>query len=65
MLKPLCIFALLLTISLESHRASGVEHFNFDIQKPHDSRELGKSFVNSLGYERELGNDARMGKINK
>ena len=65
MLKLLCIFAVLLTISLESNRASGVERFNFDIKKPHDSRELGKSFVNSSGYERVLGNDARMGKINK
>ena len=65
MLKPLCIFAVLLSISLESNRASGVERFNFDIKKPQDLRELGKSFVNSSEYERGFGNDARLGKINK
>ena len=65
MLKPLCAFTVLLSISPESNRALGVEHFNFDIKKPHDSRELGKRFVNSSGYDRVLGNDARMGKINK
>ena len=65
MLKPLCTFAVFLSLCLESNRASGVERLNFDIKKPHDSREHGKSFVNSLGYERVLGNDARMGTINE
>ena len=65
MLKALCTFAVLSTIFLESNGASGVKRFNFDIKKPHDSREHGKSFVNSSGYERILGNDARMGKINE
>ena len=63
MLKLLCIFAVLLTISLESNRASGVERFNFDIENPRDSRELGKSFVDYSGTERILKNDARSGII--
>ena len=63
MLKLLCIFSVLLTISLESNRASGVERFSFDIENRHDSRELGKSFVDSSGIERVLESDARTGMI--
>ena len=63
MLKLLFIFAVLLTISLESNRASGLERFSFDIENRHDSSEDGESFVDSSGTERILKNDARTGMI--